>query len=105
MNKIIVTNKNELAKDDHNPAAIYLVGLSGAGRYTMRRTLETIAAMVSNGETNIESFAWNELRFQHVTAIKSRLESAGYKPATINKFVAALRGASRAAWLDGQLSA
>jgi site-specific recombinase XerD len=103
--KQIIKVKNELAKDDHNPAAIYLVGLSGAGRYTMRRTLETIAAMVSNGETNIESFAWNELRFQHVTAIKSKLESAGYKPATINKFLAALRGTSRAAWLDGQMSA
>ena len=103
--KQIVKVKNELARDDHNPAAIYLVGLSGAGRYTMRRTLETIAAMVSNGNANIESFAWHELRFQHVTAIKSKLESSGYKPATINKFLAALRGAARAAWLDEQMTA
>lgn len=101
----IVQSQNKLTSNDHNAAAIYLVGLSGIGRYTMRRTLETIAAMVSDGSANIESFAWRDLRFQHVTAIKSKLESAGYKPATVNKFLAALRGTLRAAWLDGQMSA
>lgn len=106
MKNQIVTTKKELASNDHNPAAIYLVGLAdGAGRYTMRQTLETVAALVSNGNADIESFAWQTLRFQHVTAIKSKLESAGYKPATINKTLAALRGVARAAWLDDQMTA
>lgn len=102
MNTKLVKSKNELG-NDHNAAAIYLVGLSGAGRYTMQRTLETIAATVAGA--NVQTFAWNTLRFQHVTAIKSKLEAAGYKPATINKFLAALRGVARAAWLDNQMSA
>lgn len=102
MKNQIVKIKNELASHDHNAAAIYLVGLSGTGRYTMRRTLESIASTMG---ANIESFTWHELRFQHVTAIRSKLEAAGYKPATINKTLAALRGVARAAWLDGQMSA
>lgn len=101
----IVQSQNKLTSNDHNAAAIYLVGLSGIGRYTMRRTLETIAHMMTDNNLTIESFKWRDLRFQHVTAIKSKLESAGYKPATINKFLSALRGTLRAAWLDEQISA
>jgi len=104
MNKII-KSQNEIKPLDHNPAAMYLVGLSETGRYTMRQALNTIAQLMTGGASTVESFAWHDLRFQHVTAIKSKLESAGYKPATINKFLAAIRGTLRAAWLDNQTSA
>lgn len=102
MNQII--QSNNLARVDQNAAAMYLVGLSETGRYTMQQTLNTIAGMIT-GEANAAACAWHELRFQHVTAIRSRLEEAGYKPATVNKFLAALRGTLRAAWQAGQMSA
>ena len=103
MNQIIKSNKR-IVRVDQNAAAMYLVGLSGIGRYTMQQTLNTIAGMIT-GEANAFACAWHELRFQHVTAIKSKLEEAGYKPATVNKFLAALRGTLRAAWQAGQMSA
>ena len=104
MDKIILKQTN-VTRLEHNAAAMYLVGLSETGRYTMRQALNQIAVMMTNGNQNIESFAWCDLRFQHVTAIRSKLQATEYKPATINKFLAALRGTLRAAWLDGQISA
>jgi site-specific recombinase XerD len=101
----LTTTKNNLARADHNAAAMYLVGLSETGRYTMAQALNTIANLLSDGSATSENFPWHGLRFQHVTALRAKLESAGYKPATINKMLAAIRGTIRAAWLDGQLSA
>jgi site-specific recombinase XerD len=104
MNKITVTNKKDLARLDQNPAAIYLTSLnSEAGRRTMRQALNVCAGLLSS-EADALSFAWHELRFQHVTAIRTRLTEV-YKPASVNKMLAALRGVLRAAWLAGQLSA
>lgn len=104
MNAIVKT-KNNLTRADHNPAAMYLIGLSETGRYTMAQALNATAKLLSNGSATAESFPWHELRFQHVTALRAKLESAGYKPATINKFLAAVRGTIRAAWQDSQISA
>lgn len=101
----LATIKNNLVRADHNAAAMYLVGLSETGRYTMAQALNTIAKLLSEGSATSENFPWQDLRFQHVTALRAKLESAGYKPATINKFLAAVRGTIRAAWLDGQIPA
>ncbi len=101
----LATIQISLARNDHNPAMMYLAGLSETGRYTMAQALNTLASLLSSGHMNIESFAWNELRFQHVTAIRSRLEESGYKPATVNKFLAAIRGTIKAAWQDSQITA
>ena len=104
MNQIIQSPQNSLDRIDQNAAAMYLVGLSESGRYTMKHTLDLVAGMMT-GEANALIFAWQELRFQHVTAIRSQLEGKGYKPATINKILAAVRGVLRSAWQAGQMSA
>lgn len=104
MNAIARTN-HSMTKAGNNPAKLYLIELSETGRYTMAQALNTLAKLLSNGTATAESFAWHELRYQHVTAIRAKLEAMNYKPATINKMLAAVRGTIRAAWRDGQISA
>jgi site-specific recombinase XerD len=103
MNKITLKTK-DLARLDHNAAAIYLTSLnSESGRRTMRQALNVCAGLLSTNADAL-TFAWHEVRFQHVTAIRSRLTEV-YKPATVNKMLAALRGVLKSAWQSGQMTA
>lgn len=105
MNKIIVTNKKNLDRVDTNAAAIYLTSLnSEAGRRSMRQALNLCAGLLSAGNADALAFAWHDLRFQHVTAIRTALQEK-YKPASVNKMLAAVRGVLRSAWLAGFMSA
>lgn len=88
---------------DQNPAAIYVASLgSKSGQRTMMQVLNLIAGMVN--ASNALSFDWSQIRFQHVAAIRSQLQ-AKYKPATVNKALAALKGALKASWQSGQMNA
>jgi site-specific recombinase XerD len=101
-NQIIPTSSKAI-RVDQNAAAIYVASLaSDNGRRTMLQVLNLIAGMVSN--TGALSMDWGAMRFQHVAAIRSQLQ-ARYKPATVNKALAALKGALRAAWQSGQMTA
>ena len=104
MNNIILTNETNAARLDQSAAAMYLTSLnSDAGRRTMAQALNVCAGLMSDNADAL-AFAWHELRFQHVTAIRAKLTEA-YKPATVNKMLAALRGVLRCAWQAGQMSA
>jgi site-specific recombinase XerD len=104
MNQLTKTKSKDLARLDQNAAAIYLTSLnSEAGRRTMRQALNVCAGLLSTNADAL-SFAWHEVRFQHVTAIRSRLTEV-YKPATVNKMLAALRGVLKSAWQSGQMTA
>lgn len=89
---------------DQNPAAVYLAGLSQGSRRTMRQALDTIAGLVSSGQADATTLPWGNLRFQHTAAIRSKL-AEDYAPATANKMLSAMRGALKAAWKLGQMSA
>jgi hypothetical protein len=105
MNKMTVTNKKDLARLDRNAAAVYLASMnSEAGRRTMRQALNLCAGLLSSGKANALAFAWHELRFQHVTALRTRLAET-YKPASVNKILAAVRGVLKSAWQLGLMSA
>lgn len=88
-----------------NPAAVYLAGLAPTGRRTMRQALDAVAALLTHGRADAFTMPWHELRYQHLVAIREYLVEQGYKPATVNKYLAALRGVLRAAWLMGQMDA
>ncbi len=104
MNKIVLTTSKTVARIDQNAAAIYLTSLnSESGRRTMRQVLNVCAGLLSDNADAL-SFDWSLLRFQHVAAIRSKLTEV-YKPATVNKTLAALRGVLRSAWQSGQMSA
>jgi len=81
---------------DRNPAAVYLASLSDSGRRTMRQALDVIAGLLT-GNSDCLACNWGALRFQHTSAIRSRLAES-YAPATANKMLCAMRGSLKAAW-------
>ena len=92
---------------DGNPAAIYLAGKpSAVGRRGLQRSLERAAEVLTGGLTT-DAFAvnWAEVRYQHVTGLRSRLIEGDAKPATINHVLAAVRGVIRDAWRLGLIDA
>lgn len=83
---------------DHHPALVYLTSLpSEESRRTMRGTLNRIARTLSDGRWDAEAFPWPKLRYQHTQALRSWLVER-YAPATVNKYLSALRGVLREAW-------
>jgi site-specific recombinase XerD len=80
---------------DQHPAAVFLAGLSTEiSRQTMRQALDGMARLL--GAENCLRIQWHLIRFQHVNAIKAALNEQ-YKPATVNKYLSALRGVLLAA--------
>lgn len=89
---------------DQNPAVVYLAGLSTKdSRRTMQSALNTIAELLT-GKPDALTCRWGALRIQHTMAIRGRLIDS-YKPATVNKFLSALRGVLKSAWLLGEMTA
>jgi len=87
---------------DRNPASMYLSSLSPGSLPAMEGALHKIAVLL--GSTGAFSCNWAALRFRHVQAIQTKLlETYDYK--TVNKMMCAVRGALKAAWLDGQMTA
>ena len=82
---------------------MYLASLvEGPGREGMRATLAHVAAML--GTASIKDCPWQDLRYQHVAALRSRLAER-FAPATVNKYLSAIRQVMRHAWLLGLMDA
>ena len=88
---------------DEHPAVVYLAGLSEGSRRTMYQALQTIAAILSDGQLDVFSLNWGALRHEHTTAVRAQLV-ARYKPATVNRMLSALRQVLYHAWRLGQIS-
>jgi site-specific recombinase XerD len=86
-----------------SPAMAYLAGLSKTGRDTMQGALGKVARLL--GYADLWVMPWAQLRYEHVTAIRTKLVEEGLKPATVNKSLCAIRGVLRAAWQMGQIDA
>jgi site-specific recombinase XerC len=84
------------------PALVYLASLAPSGRRTMAARL-TVAAQLLGGDP--KKVDWSALRFEHVTALRSRLSELGRAPASVNATLSALRGVARAAWQLRMMSA
>lgn len=89
---------------NQNAAAVYLASLAVGSRRTMREALDTIAAMLTNGQADALTFDWSQIRFAHTAAIRSRL-SERYSAASANKMLSALRGCLKSCWRLGQIGA
>ena len=92
---------------DTNPALVYLAGRpSAVGRRGLHRSLDRAAEILTGGlTTSALTVNWREVRYQHVTALRSVLIESGAKPATINHVLAAVRGTLKEAWRLGFIDA
>lgn len=73
-----------------HPAAVYLRSLSAGSRPTMRQSLDTIAALLTNGECDAMTLNWAALDYQHTAAVQAALLET-HSPSTVKKMMAALR--------------
>ena len=90
---------------NRHPALVYLASLgSPAAQRTMRQALAVSAAILTNGALGAEELPWDSLRFQHTAALQTTLRQR-YSPAGANKILSAVRGALRAAWQLGYMTA
>lgn len=95
---------------DRNPALVYLASLGRGSVRAQRSALATICRILT-GRFTVEGIDWTRIRYQHVAALKARLLeelSVGGKPrspATVNRFLAALRGVVRESWRLGYVDA
>jgi integrase len=100
----LVIQKQEIApsKGETNPALLYLASLAPSGRRTMTARLRAAAKLMG---TDSDTVDWTDFRFEHVTALRSRLSELGRAPASVNATLSALRGVARSAWQLGKMNA
>ena len=87
-----------------NPALVYLAGLAGGSRRTMRQALDVIAGILTAEQCDHHTLPWGALRFQHTQAVRAALLDR-YSAATANKMLSALRQTLRASWSLGYMTA
>jgi len=75
---------------------VFPPGVSGRWRHA----LETIAGLLSGGQSAAEDFLWSEMGFRETATVRSTL-ARRYEPATVNRMLSALRGVLRHAWRLG----
>ena len=88
--------RNLSAPTNRNPAAVYLASLQPTGRRAMAGRLRTVANLL--GFSDARAVRWHELRYEHVAAIRAKLQELGKAPATVNATLYALRGVCKAAF-------
>ena len=81
---------------DRNPALVYLASLAPTGRRAILGRLQQVAKLLGHGDE--ATVPWHLIRYQHVVALRTRLQELGQAPATINLALSALRGVARAAF-------
>ncbi|MBI5929857.1 MAG: tyrosine-type recombinase/integrase [Chloroflexi bacterium] len=90
---------------DQNPAVIFIASkTSEHSRRTMHRALDSIAQMIDPDQDAFQ-LHWENLRYTHTAVIRTRLIEKGYKPASVNVMLAALRGVLKECWKLGRMTA
>lgn len=80
------------------PAHAYLLSLnSPRSRQTMASFLGIVARML--GASSTETCSWGSLRRHHVMGITELLRDTGRATATVNTYLAALKGVAKEAWM------
>jgi site-specific recombinase XerD len=91
---------------NQNPVVSYLASLgSKDSRRVQKTALDQIASALSNGAIeDCLQFPWEKLDYGTVTAIKAWLDSK-YAPATVNRYLCAVRRVIKEAWRHNLISA
>lgn len=73
-----------------HPAAVYLKQLRPKSQLSMRRNLDLIAKLLTNGHCDALTLDWSQLRYRHTAAVRAVLVEQ-YAPSTVNQMLCALR--------------
>jgi integrase len=84
------------------PVALYLSELAEGSRRTMLRGLKTACEFLGGADPS--TFPWHRVRVDRLAALRSDL-AGRLAPNTANKVLAAVKGALRASWRMGLMSA
>ncbi len=73
-----------------HPAAVYLKQLRPKSQLSMRRSLDLIALLLTNGHCDALTLDWSQLRYHHTAAVRAVLVEQ-YAASTVNQMLCALR--------------
>jgi hypothetical protein len=73
-----------------HPAWVYLSHLSKRSRETMRRHLDAIATLLTQGTCDAMTLDWGKLRYSHTILLRLELPKS-YAPSTVNQILSALK--------------
>ena len=73
-----------------HPAAVYLKQLRPKSQLSMRRNLDLIAKLLTNGHCDALTLDWSQLRYRHTAAVRAVLVEQ-YAASTVNQMLCALR--------------
>ena len=80
------------------PSNIYLISLASTGsRVTMSSFLNNVAMRIQGVSTH-ELFDWSKLRYEQVLVLLDSMKREKKAPATINTYLAAIKGVAKEAW-------
>ena len=85
-----------------NPASSYLDCLASAASERTRRSCLNVVAGIFGFEHHLD-VEWRSMRRQHVQFVMDQLRLKKYASATINLYLAALKGVAKEAWLSDQM--
>ena len=87
---------------DRHPVRVYLFRLAPGSRRTLLQALHAFARMLSRDMFDATSLPWAVIRYEHTAAARATLIEK-YKPATVNKTLAAVRGVLKECWRLGHM--
>jgi site-specific recombinase XerD len=93
---------SESVPENLKPAQVYLSSLAPTGRRAIKGRLKSIADMF---DCPFDSMPWHELRYEHLSAIRTQLQEGDLAPSTINMTLYGLRGVAKSAFNLGLMSA
>jgi site-specific recombinase XerD len=89
---------------DRHPVLVYLGRLTAKSRRTMQYALDKMAGEVTRGQCDAMALDWTAMRYPHTAALRAILAEK-MAPASVNLFLAALRGVLKECWRLGYTSA
>lgn len=95
--------RGETLPHDQHPAYVYIARLAEGSRPAQRSALRELARLLSRGRQGPATLPWHRIRYQHTAALRAVLVDR-YAPATVNRYLAALRGVLREAWQLGLMT-
>ena len=95
--KVEITEQEPHRATDRDAVEVYIASLAQGSRRAVTVRLRNVAAFLRDGEGDIFRSPWSQLRYEHLTAIKTGLLDGGMSPSTVNLHLYAVRGVLRAA--------